>query len=74
MRQSNIRRPNVHRKRKRIDNRENTPKINVDSSVNYFFNGEVSDSEDDNSLESRNCRNNQELHIPDYNELVKMEQ
>ncbi|XP_008212439.1 box C/D snoRNA protein 1 [Nasonia vitripennis] len=71
------RRNKLNRKRKQMDDQENSPKIDVDSSVNYFFNGDISDSEDElscPSLERKRYKNNEELYIPDYNELVKMQQ
>lgn len=47
---------------------------NTNSSVNYFFNTEISDSEDESKTEVSRHRNNGVLNIPDYNQLVKMDQ
>jgi hypothetical protein len=42
--------------------------------MNYFFCSDNSDSEEESISGTTYCKNeSQELYLPDYNELVKME-
>lgn len=62
---------NVVRRKKRLYNETKT-KEGKDSTVNYFFNCDLSDSEDEKpNVRNKNVSN---FNIPDYGELVKMEQ
>lgn len=61
---------NIVRKKKRSHNEIQT-KEEKDSTVNYFFNCDLSDSEDEKpNVRNKNLSN---FNIPDYDELVKME-
>lgn len=42
--------------------------------VNYFFNSEFSESEEEKSIDDRKGECSSSFNIPNYDELVKMEQ
>ncbi|CAK9812859.1 Box C/D snoRNA protein 1 [Anthophora quadrimaculata] len=64
---------NVFKQKKRTYDQMNV-KEEKNSPVNYFFNSEFSESEDEELHNDQRNDRPSNFHIPDYHELVKMEQ
>ncbi|CAK9821788.1 Box C/D snoRNA protein 1 [Anthophora retusa] len=64
---------NVFKQKKRTYDQMNV-KEEKNSPVNYFFNSEFSESEDEELHNNHRNDRSSNFHIPDYDELVKMEQ
>ncbi|CAK9810384.1 Box C/D snoRNA protein 1 [Anthophora plagiata] len=64
---------NVFKQKKRTYDQMNV-KEEKNSPINYFFNSEFSESEDEELHDDRKNDRSSNFHIPNYDELVKMEQ
>ncbi|XP_043254229.1 box C/D snoRNA protein 1 [Colletes gigas] len=64
---------NVLNKRRRKYNQINR-REEKSSTVNYFFNSEFSESDEEKMNDDRKAKQSSNFNIPNYNELVKMEQ
>ncbi|XP_054007395.1 box C/D snoRNA protein 1 [Hylaeus anthracinus] len=62
----------IPRKKKRKYNQSNT-KIKKPSTVNYFFNSELSESDEEKISDNRQTKHSSNFNIPEYDELVRME-
>lgn len=47
-------------------------KEKTNSTVNYFFNSELSESDEEKSNDDRESKRLSNFNIPDYDELIKM--